>query len=269
MTIHPSSSKKSLHTAAHDDDSPSRVGVPGRHYLLWGLAVATAGVGLGFIAPTVIGGVNALLDRTPFGAPGVLELIGRLSPGWSLAVFSILGVLAGIALALVMADESLSVTVTDDHVELDGGKKPLHLPRQRIGSAHLDSGRLDSHLEILGGDGRRLARRNADGLPRHALRAAFAAHQIPFHDSDPYENHYRRWVDGHPDLDDTTHELLRRRSRALEASEPARAEELFDALQDRGIVVRDQGGQQHVRSITSDARTRTTVQKRGTDGQAD
>lgn len=270
MTIHPSSSAgKTSHAPMPGDDTTSRVRVPGRHYLLAALAVAAVGVGLGFAAPPVVGGIIALLERTPFGAPGLLELLGRMSPGWSLAVFSVLGVLAGTALTLVMADESLSVTVTDDHVELDGAKKPLHLPRHRIASAHLDTGGLDSHLEILGIDGRRLARRNADGLPRQQLHAAFAAHGIPFHDSDPHRHEYHRWVDGHPDLDETSHELLRRRGRALEASEPTRAEDLFDALQERGIVVRDHGGEQRYRSIPADPQTRTDAREGATDGETD
>lgn len=240
-----------------------RVSVPVHHYLVWAVATAVAGVGLGLVAPTVIGWVNALLDNTPFGTPGLLELIGRLTPGWSLAVFATLGVVGGTALVLAMADEALSVEITDDDVLLDGAKSPRRLPRNDIASAHLHRG----HLELLGTDGRRLARRNADGLPRPALRGAFESRRIPFHDSDPYRNEFHRWVDGDPALDETTHELLRRRARAMTDSKSGQVEELFDALQSHGIVVRDTGDEQQIRTAAVAAIEPGTQLQEGGHGQ--
>lgn len=240
-----------------------QVSVPVHHYLAWAVATAAAGIGLGLVAPTVIGWVNTLLDSTPFGIPGPLELIGRLTPGWSLAVFATLGVVGGVALVLAMAAGALSVEISDDDVLLDGAKSPLRLSRGDIASAHLDRG----HLELLGTDGRRLARRNADGLPRPKLREAFGFLRIPFHDSDPYRSEFRRWVDGDPELDETTHELLRRRARARTDSKSGRVEELFDALQSRGIVVRDTGDEQQFRTAAVAAIEPGTRLQEGGHGQ--
>lgn len=241
-----------------DKAAPSIVTVPRTYYIAWALGITVLGVGLGFVAPHLLGWIVELLERTPFGAPTPMIFVSELSAGWSVATFSVLGAVGGVIIALALVEESLRVEITDDHVLLDGPSQATQLQRRQVGSVHLVS----DHLVALGTDGRQLARRKADGLPQRRLRAAFETRQIPFATSDPHHHRYQRWVDRRPDLDDATHNLLRRRAEAVEDKKPTRAANLHEQLQDRGIVVRDKDGQQQYRGLVAPVTSEPEPQNR-------
>ncbi|MGW1680380.1 CysS/YqeB C-terminal domain-containing protein [Saccharopolyspora sp. NPDC002376] len=93
---------------------------------------------------------------------------------------------------------------------------------------------------------------NPGDLPKDQVRAAFECFGYPWAGTtDPHENDFRKWRDGHPALDEEANALLRARSRALTDKQHGAAADLTDQLQALGIVLRDREGTQQYRRIST------------------
>lgn len=209
--------------------------------LTLGVACTLAGFGLGFAAPPVS---RWAVDTLP-AVPGPLEIIAEFTTAWSVPILTILGLAAGIALAVVAIGESLAVTVDSDGVRLRQDDKELYVPRAKVHAVFRDG----NDLILLDSSERELARRDADDLKMSAISAAFRDHGYPWTDTDPYDGAFTPWIDGHPDLDDDSHALLRRRRSALADAESDAAADLHDRLQVKGVIVRDRKKQQEYRRV--------------------
>lgn len=209
---------------------------------LFRLGCPAVGLGLGFLVAPAVGW---LLDVAG-SAPGPLRVLAQLSTGWAVLVTTLLGVAAGLWLAQTARKESLSVTVTRSHIDPSQAGDDHYLPGDRIGAVFRDG----SDLVLLDTRTTELARQKASDLSWNRLREAFERFDYPWRGStDPHDREFRRWVDGHPDLDTTAHDLLRARTRAIKDGKSGAAAETQDRLGATGIVVRDRGGTQEYRRI--------------------
>lgn len=207
---------------------------------LFRLGCPVAGFGLGFLVAPAVGW---LLDIAG-SAPGPLRVLAQLSTGWAVLVTTLLGVAAGLWLAHAARKESLSVTVTRSHVELSQAGDDHYLAGDRIGAVFRDG----NDLVLLDARTAELARKKASDLSWTRLRGAFERFDYPWRGStDPHDSEFRRWVDGHPDLKASAHDILRTRTRALRDGKLGAAAEAQDRLGAAGIVVRDRGGTQEYR----------------------
>lgn len=225
-----------------DHDDATRIALSPAVPWTLGIACSVAGFALGWAAPPVS---RWAVDTLP-AVPGPLEIVAELTAAWSVPILTVLGVAAGIALALAALSEALTVTVDSDGVLLSQDDDELYVPRSKVRSVFRDQ----KDLVLVDSAERELARRNAGDLNSTAITASFTAHGYPWTDSNPYEGMFTRWVDGHPDLDDDAHELLRRRKSALSEGEANTSAELHNHLQARGIVVRDRDERQEYRRLT-------------------
>ena len=174
--------------------------------------------------------------------PGPFALVRRL-PGpvahWAVPA---LGAVAGLVLAALVDQESLTVRFTGADVLLTRPGHRRTVPRGEIAVGFRDRDR----LVLLGRTGRELAYEPCH-LPVRRLRAAFAAHGVAWADEDPYRAAYRRWVPELPDLPATANALLTARQRALSRGDDDEVRDLREELGRLGYVLRDERKRQYWR----------------------
>ncbi len=125
---------------------------------------------------------------------------------------TIVGVGVGYWLSYQAKQDSLTVLVQDESLTLSHGSTERYIPHSQVGGIFTDP----KDLVVLATTGREAFRSRATDLPEQRLATALRRHGYPWNGtSDPHENQYRRWVDGHPNLEEHTHTLLRARQRAL------------------------------------------------------
>jgi len=206
-----------------------------------GAVCALAGFGLGFAVPPMS---RWAVDTLPT-VPGPLEIFADLTTTWSVPILSIVGIAAGVALALAAIGESLTITVDSDGVLLSVDDDELYVPRSKVDAVFRDG----KDLVLIDSTERELARRNAGDLNARAVTDAFTAHDYPWTDTNPHEGTFTRWTNGHPDLDEQAHELLRQRRSALSDKKSDTASDLHSRLQAQGIIVRDRDKRQEYRRV--------------------
>jgi hypothetical protein len=176
--------------------------------------------------------------------PGPLRLLASLPEPPATAVAIILGILAGLALALQTERESLTVTVSGGLVRMARGERTTAVAGGQISGAFLDGKR----LVLVGHTGEELAREPSD-LDRDQLREAFLAYGYAWHaDGDPHRHDFRRWVADAPEVPGAANALLKARERALARNDHEDAAELRAELAKLGIVVREEQTRQYWRT---------------------
>lgn len=195
--------------------------------------------GLKLLANSVVG-----LPWVPFQGP--LELIASLPEPVATIGAVVLGLLAGLVLAVIGKRESVSVTVGPERVVLNRGGTPV----QEVAADQMDGAFVDGkQLVLLGRDTAELMRQSTD-LNARVLADAFPRHGYRWLDGDPYEDRFRRWVAGTSELPAAANALLKAREQAVgkgDAADDANA--LRDELAALGVVVRDRRKQQHWRFV--------------------
>lgn len=223
-------------------DNATRVAISPAVPWMLGMVCTLVGFGLGFAAPPVARwAVNTLPT-----VPGPLEILAELTTPWSVLILTVLGVAAGIALGLITLGESLTVTVDSDCVLLNQDDYELYVPRAKVHAVFRDG----KDLVLIDSTERELARRGANDLNARAVAHAFTAHGYPWTDTNPFEGAFTCWIDGHPDLSEQTHELIRQRRSALSDKESDTAAVIHSRLQAQGVIVRDRNKRQEYRCVT-------------------
>jgi hypothetical protein len=211
--------------------------------LVW-IGFPPAGAAAGWLINLLVGLV-ASLPSGPFH--GAFELADRIPEPQSSIGSIVLGALAGTALAVQVARERLTVSVSADRAALARRGAVQQVERASVSAVFLDGNR----LVLLGPATEELAREKSD-LPAGRLRDAFVAHGFAWRDDgDPYRDDFRTWTGHAPDLPAAVNALLRARARALADDQRAEAAELAAELAADGIVVRDEKKRQSWRRTGS------------------
>jgi hypothetical protein len=197
------------------------------------LGLPALGAGLLLLAVRVVGWIPL---------PGPFALIKELPPRAATIVAAAVGALLGLILAGLADRESLTVRITPTEVTLARPGRVSTVARGGVAVAFPDR----DHLVLLGRTGQELAREPSH-LSGRRLRAAFAAHGIPWAEKDPYQTAYRRWVPDLPELPATAHALFTARQKALDGSDERDLRELREELGRLGYVVRDDHKRQYWR----------------------
>lgn len=192
-----------------------------------------AGAGLG-AALKPFAGWALSLAWVPLAGP--LRLIDAVPWLPALTGGTAVGLLAGLVLAGMAADEQLFVTVDRDELTVRQGQRRVAIARTAVAAVFLDSAR----LVVLGHRGEELCSRSGD-LPAERLGTALRRHGYRWRpEGDPYRAAYRLWVPGLPELPDGADPLLSARQRAVERGDRAEAELLRAELGRLDVVVRDE-----------------------------
>ncbi|MDT0300776.1 YqeB family protein [Streptomonospora wellingtoniae] len=212
--------------------------------LMWG-GLPLLGAVLGALLE-VLADWLATWPWTPFEGP--VQLISTLPDLPTRIGGAAVGLVGGLALALIGESESGTVTVDGDEAVVESVDRRVAFRRPQVSAVFKDGKR----LVALGPRTEELAGQRTD-LDARRLAAAFRQHGYPWHeDGDPHAADYRRWVEGVPDLSASAHGLLAARARALrkDGSDAARdAEELRAELGKLGLVVREERKAQYWRAV--------------------
>ncbi|NYI05538.1 YqeB family protein [Allostreptomyces psammosilenae] len=212
---------------------------PATHLLLW-TAFPLLGAAAGWLLTRVPRWLTSLPVLPPMER---IEFLARLPNGpVATAVAVALGLLAGGLLTLMSYDDIVTVEVAPAAVTITRSGRSSTYPRDQVHAVFLDG----KHLVLLGQRTEELAREKTDHKPAR-LAAAFHDHHYPWHDHDPHQHAWRRWVDGTPALDAHAHALLRARHTALRNGDTTDAAALRTDLAAHGIAVRDEKSRQHWR----------------------
>lgn len=201
---------------------------------LAGLGVG-AGIGLKAIAGWVVS-----LPWAPFQGP--FEALERIPEPYTSIGLPIVGGLAGLVLAVLMALDLAKLTVTDADVTISRGGEGRTFARAAVGAVFLDG----KHLVLLGTKGDELVRESVD-LDKARLTESFTAHGFPWREGDPYEADFRMWVQDTEDMPAGANALLRARERAVDHGDKSHANDIRTELAKLGIVVRDWNKRQYWR----------------------
>jgi hypothetical protein len=213
--------------------------------LVW-IALPLLGAGTGWLLKSVAGWV-ASLPWAPLQGPFKLadQLIASFGEPQATIGALAVGAVAGLALALIAAEERLTVTVSHDRVTTTRDESSREIGRASVGAVFLDG----KQLVLLGRAGEELAREASD-LDADRLQDAFLTHGFPWlAGGDPHEDEYRLWVEDTPDLPAGANALLKARARALGKGDNGKddAAELRAELARLGIVVREEMKRQYWR----------------------
>ncbi|GAA1753879.1 hypothetical protein [Streptomonospora arabica] len=212
--------------------------------LMWG-GLPLLGAVLGALLKTLAEWL-ATWPWTPFEGP--VQLISTLPDTPTRIGGAVVGLVAGLVLALIGESESGTVTVDGGEAVVESGDRRVAFRRSQVSAVFKEGKR----LVALGPRTEELAGQATD-LDARRLAAAFRKHGYPWREGgDPCAADYRRWVEGVPDLSASAHGLFAARARALrkDGSDAARdAEELRAELGKLGLVVRDERKTQYWRAI--------------------
>ncbi|MFD0558234.1 hypothetical protein FB566_3532 [Stackebrandtia endophytica] len=220
---------------------PMTVAMPKIWNWLFPIGLGAVGVGLGFAVRPVFNWMIDLFDS----APGPLRITAALPTVWAVLGLTVIGILVGLWLAGEAQKEAPVVTVDSDHVEITLNGHTRYFSRERVAAVYRDG----ADLVMLDDLTRELARDKVSDLSATRLQEAFEGFGYPWLVEDRYRAKFRRWTDGHPDLSEPVHRLLRERSRAITAKKPGEVATLTEQLRDNGIVVRDRDDAQEYRDI--------------------
>jgi hypothetical protein len=203
--------------------------------MLW-IGLPVSGIGLGWLGQAIAGWV-AGLPAAPFQGP--FKVVAAIPQPYALIGALVVGGLAGLVLAFLVHLDSLTVTITADEICLVRDEDVQEFPRSSIRALFLDQ----KELILLGRDGTELGREKHDIDPGR-LAAAFRAYGFPWHDNDPYDVSYRRWVNDTPGIPAAANALLKARGRALAKGDSDDMKQLREELARLNVVVRDRDKRQ-------------------------
>ncbi|MFF0390749.1 hypothetical protein ACFYS8_18970 [Kitasatospora sp. NPDC004615] len=185
---------------------------------------------------------------------GPVDLIAKAPEPAATIGSLVLGALAGVAVVVLAERGYVTVTIEKDRITTDRGDSTQSAPRVAVSGVFADRKR----LVVLGAQGEELLaeykNEGADLPSLTQLAEAFRAQGYPWlPDGDPYQNAYRRWVDGMPGLPPGGNVLFKARAEALQKSEEKEIGELRRELARLGLVVHDTGDRQWWREIGAPA----------------
>lgn len=213
--------------------------------LVW-LGFPLVGAGTGWLLKSVARWV-ASFPWAPLQGPFKLadQLVASFGEPQATIGAVVIGAVAGLVLAFIAEQESLTVAVSHGQVSMKRGESSRRFERTSIDDVFLDG----KQLVMLGRSGEELAREASD-LDADRLQATFLARGYPWRaDGDPYKHEYRLWAEDTPDLPAGADALLKARARALGKGDDGKddAAELRAELARLGIVVREENKRQYWR----------------------
>ncbi|MFI6296294.1 hypothetical protein ACIBEJ_32190 [Nonomuraea sp. NPDC050790] len=182
---------------------------------------------------------------TPFEKP--VKLLAGLAEPYATAGAIGLGALGGLVLAFLIIADHVGIVVDGERAVFTHGDDRLEARRADVGAVFIDG----THLVVQGHRTEVLVRTRGDLPERADIERAFVVHGYPWTAGDPMRAEFRRWADGHPDLDAAAHSFFRARQVALEKGEKADADELRAELARLDLVVREEGKKQYWRRLPS------------------
>ncbi|MFC3520771.1 hypothetical protein ACFPZ0_04650 [Streptomonospora nanhaiensis] len=213
----------------------------GDRLLMWGLLPVVGGALGALLKPLSDWALS--LPWFPFEGP--MRLVTSIPDTPATIGGTVVGVIAGLVLAMIGEHEAGTVAVTDEEVTVTANGRTRTAPRERVSAVFKDGKR----LVLLDPRGGELASGVVDLKP-HRLAQAFRAHGYPWRgDGDPHAGDFRRWVPGLPELPAGAHALLAARAKALEKDQSSDAEDLREELSTLGVVVRDDRNRQYFRRV--------------------
>jgi hypothetical protein len=174
----------------------------------------------------------------------VFRLVGAIDRPWEIVVNLAIWLVLAFALAFAAMTDSMKLAVTDATIEVDKANRKRTVSRADVAAVFLDG----KNLVVLDRESHQLIR-DVHTASRSTLADAFRQHGYPWQDEDPYAPLYRSWTAATSDLPPAVNDVLAAREAALKKKAHKEAQDLSNAVEKLGYVVRDEGTRQFTRPL--------------------
>lgn len=181
----------------------------------------------------------------------VLRLLELIDPFWLSILLLIAGFIIGVILAFVIYREALKMSINDQEILIDKDDHKQIIKKSEIKEIYMD----DQEVVITGHHGEELLRERTE-VARENIRNIFLDYHYPWCDQDPYKDEFSLWTLGDHTLGEKANSILYERRKAIREKDEKKAKNLRMDLKELGVIVKDQGENQYVRTtrkITSES----------------
>ncbi|MDQ0214522.1 hypothetical protein J2S13_000918 [Oikeobacillus pervagus] len=201
--------------------------------------------------PIILGGVGwfliprilPLLSKIPI-ISNWIPFILEIDPFWTPIVLSIIGILSGVILSFLTYYEALKIYKVNCFLYAEQGDQNKKLPINNIEKCFMEG----KYLVIISKDHREWIRAKTE-VSAKKVEISFLNHHISWAESDPYEQDFRLWELNDERYSHEVNKLLYERRLALREKMEKEATHLLNDLSELGVVVKNKGEKQYVRTI--------------------
>lgn len=219
----------------------------------------TSVIGLGFlekllviVSPILLGiigwflpGLLEIVKRIPlFADSKFIELLNFINPFWLSVIFMFIGVIVGILFSLTIYGEALKMRMTSESIHISKDDQEKQITKSNVKAVFVDK----RQVVIIDQADREWLREASDINPVK-IKDTFLIHSFPWVEQDPYKQEYSLWKLEDERFSSSVNTILYERRNAIREGNTKKAKHLRKDLNELGVFVKDQGEDQHVRSI--------------------
>lgn len=219
----------------------------------------TSKIGMGFMEnliavlfPIVLGTIGWFLPKlfdfikriSFFSDSKAIQLLESFNPFWVSIILMFVGVVIGVFLALTIYSEALKMNISDHEILINKDDKEKTIQKSEIKAIFME----DNEVVITDHKGQELLSEKTD-IKKEKIREIFLYHHYPWCEQDPYVNEFNLWTLEDHTLGEKVNSILYERRKAIREGDKKKAKNLRMDLNELGVVVKDQGEDQYIRSI--------------------
>ncbi|XCS11635.1 hypothetical protein GBG21_02035 [Aeribacillus pallidus] len=219
----------------------------------------TSTIGMGFLEklivvlfPFVLGTIGWFLPKlldyiksiSFFSDSKVIQLLASFNPFWLSIILVFAGVVIGVLLSLTVYSEALKMSISDQEILINKDDSERIIRKSEVKEIFMEG----HEVIITGHRGEELLREKTD-ISKEKIRNIFLYHHYPWFEQDPYVDKYILWTLEDHTLGEKVNSILYERRKAIREGDKKKAKNLKKDLNELGVVVKDQGEDQYIRSI--------------------
>lgn len=219
----------------------------------------TSKIGMGFMEnliavlfPIVLGTIGWFLPKlldfitriSFFSYSKVIQLLESFNPFWLSIILMFVGAVIGVLLSLTVYSEALKMSINDQEILINKDDNKKFIKKSEVKEIFMEG----NEVVITGNKGQELLREKTD-IKKEKIRKIFLYHHYPWCEQDPYVDEFNLWTLEDHTLGEKVNSILYERRNAIREGDKKKAKNLKIDLNELGIVVKDQGEDQYIRSI--------------------
>src|SRR5690625_5023043 len=179
-----------------------------------------------------------------FSDSKVIQLLELFNPFWMSMFLMFVGIVIGVLLSVTVYSEALKMNISDREVLINIDDNETIISKSEVKAIFMES----NEVVIIGNKGQEILREKTD-IKKEKIREIFLYHHYPWCEQDPYIDEYKLWTLQDHSLGENINSLLYERRNAIREEDKKKAKNLKMDLNELGIVVKDHGENQYIRSV--------------------